>query len=97
MTSNSKWWPEALDKDWERKRARGKWRFIIGYGIFTWGAIMFLVLGVCPALFNIPFRGEMSARYLGEALVSWSTGGILLGTITWYVSEHLYRKFHVPP
>ena len=74
---------------WERTRSKGKWNFVLKYGVLFWG----LGTAVLFSLF-IPMvsRTESFLGILPFALVVFPIGGIVLGVAAWHLSEKAYHK-----
>ena len=74
---------------WERTRSKGKWNFVLKYGVLFWG----LGTAVLFSLF-IPMvsRTESFLGILPFALVAFPIGGIVLGIVSWQLSEKAYHK-----
>ena len=81
--------PQKRFEKWERTRSKGKWNFVLKYGVLFWG----LGTAVLFSLF-IPMvsRTESFLGILPFALVLFPIGGIVLGVATWYISEKAYHK-----
>jgi hypothetical protein len=78
-------------RTWEATRARGKWNFILGKGVLTWGGSMFVVMGVIlPALSHSPTAFTPRGLLINALL--WPIGGFLWGAIVWWLLERKYRK-----
>lgn len=70
--------------DWERRRAGGKWMFVLKFG-FLWGLITF---GVVTVIGDIQIRGET----LWFNLVTYLSVGLTLGLFMWWEGERKYQK-----
>jgi|SRR5437667_6428081 len=87
-TANGRKDESALQK-WEAQRAAGALRFILTRGVLTWGAPMFLVMYVVPAVSRgTAFTG---VAVLFQAIL-WAGAGAGFGGAIWLFSEWNYRK-----
>ena len=78
--------PEHVER-WRAARAKGRWRYILLYGVLAWGIPMFVVM---TFVLN-PGRAQ-NAGLLALQLVIWLVGGAMFGTTMWYVNERNFRK-----
>jgi hypothetical protein len=90
---------------WEKIQARGKWKFILWYGVGITGGVLFLVFGLITFIlwfrqFSDVYNKSASLFILfGQLLftaVVCLVAGILNGVITWLVEERQYRKYKDP-
>lgn len=76
-------------KKWEGIRAKGKWHFIIKYGVLFWGlgtAVLFSLV-MSFVLWEDPFLS-----ILKESLMLFPLGGIAWGAVMWFVNKKSYKK-----
>jgi hypothetical protein len=87
---------------WEKIQTRGKWKFILWYGVGITGGVLFLVFGLITFVqwfrqFSEAYNTSASLFILfGQLLftaVVCLVAGILNGVITWLVEERQYRKY----
>lgn len=75
--------------DWETQRQGGAWRFIALRGVLAWGAPMYLMVYLVPALLKSqPISPESLIAYAGL----WATTGAVFGAVMWWNGQSNYRK-----
>jgi hypothetical protein len=81
---------------WDKRRAMGKWPFIMIYGALIWGLSMAVFMSVLFALgdadFSIAKINWPHASFRAElATVLFPAGGVLFGVIVWHICERRFR------
>lgn len=79
----------VINKQWATVREKGKWYYILTRGVFGWGALMYFVMVIVPALRDVPNRKNDS--FLWPAFL-WGGGGAIFGFLIWYFSEKQYLQ-----
>jgi membrane protein implicated in regulation of membrane protease activity len=82
---------------WEKRRAKGKWNFILVYGVLAWG------VGT-GAAFSLIFPLAMEAvgsrppflPVFALSIVGFALGGVAWGYGMWTYLERVYRKTQGP-
>lgn len=75
--------------DWETQRQGGAWRFIALRGVLAWGAPMYLMVYMVPALLKSqPMSPESMLAHAGL----WATAGAVFGAVMWWSGQSNYRK-----
>jgi hypothetical protein len=82
---------------WEKRRAKGKWNFILVYGVLAWG-------GGTGAAFSLIFplaREAVGSRppflpVFALSIVGFALGGVAWGYGMWTYLERVYRKTQGP-
>jgi hypothetical protein len=77
-------------EEWEKIRTKGKWHYILTYGVLLWGvstAILF-------SLLTTFVMGEQASFLitLPLSIVLFPLGGIAWGYFMWIFSEKAYKK-----
>jgi uncharacterized membrane protein len=70
---------KRLLKSWPAIRARGRWRFVIWYGVVRWGAGT--AVGATAMMWL--FSRQDPLRFAAIALCIFPVGGILVGLDLW--------------
>ena len=74
---------------WERTRSKGKWNFIVKYGVLFWG----LITAVLFSLFvSLVLRDASFFVVLPISIVLFPIGGMAWGLVMWNYTEKLYNK-----
>jgi hypothetical protein len=85
---NERRWLTSGVKAWERRRAKGVWRFILLYGLL-WGAWMFVIMSLweyfCLGRFGIKLRSEV-------IFPVYLVGGWFVGFVKCIFTEDKYQK-----
>jgi hypothetical protein len=77
---------------WERLRAKGKWDFIVKYGVLGWGVTTGVLFSIIFP-WMLPFPNKPSFwLMLPLSLVLFPLGGVAWGYFMWIFSEKAYRK-----
>ena len=96
-----KWfdWTERDIAAWEKLRAGGPWRFILGYGVGLTGGGLFLLLGSVSLLLwrkNFPTEGITNGPARTYLLLQIAflaglslLGGLVNGLVTWLMEKKL--------
>jgi hypothetical protein len=75
---------------WEKLRAKGKWNFILKYGVLLWGvgtAVLFSLF------FPMVMGGKgQSSSVFALSIVLFPIGGIAWGYFMWMFSENAYMN-----
>ena len=75
---------------WEKLRAKGKWNFILKYGVLLWGvgtAVLFSLF------FPMVMGGKKpSLPVFALSIVLFPIGGIAWGYFMWIFGENAYMK-----
>jgi hypothetical protein len=79
----------AAYEKWAITRKKGMWNYIFRKGVLGWGAIMYVIMAILPALKGSSERTY--SYYLWQAML-WGAAGSLFGSILWYLSEKHYIK-----
>ncbi|MDD5327859.1 MAG: hypothetical protein PHY02_08620 [Phycisphaerae bacterium] len=69
-----------------RTLAKGKWRYVILYGVLMWGvmtAILYRVLTICWDGNKEPFLGQFLSAETALALIIFPVTGIGFGLVMW--------------
>lgn len=75
--------------DWDAQRQGGAWRFIALRGVLAWGAPMYLMVYLVPALLKSqPISPESMLANAGL----WATAGAVFGAVMWWNGQSNYRK-----
>lgn len=74
---------------WERTRSKGKWNFIIKYGVVFWGL---LTAVLCSLFISLVLRKASFFEILPLSLVLFPIGGIAWGLAMWNYTEKIYHK-----
>ena len=72
---------------WERKRAKGKIRFVM-WATFMWGGSM----TVLTSLTDYYFDGYWRPDRLPLKLIGYLVGGFLMGLFVWWSNERDYQQ-----
>ncbi len=74
---------------WATTRKQGKLSFVVKTGVCQWGGLMFLIMGLIPAL-----RSEVGVQMLPLAMdaLLWIVAGAIFGLLTWHLSERQFLK-----
>lgn len=75
--------------NWAETRKMGRTKFILIYGVLTWGLIMTV------AFFFLNLREHPSIPWYVHLLISWvifSLAGYVVGHFTWKSAEKKYHK-----
>ncbi len=76
-------------KAWEAIRAKGKWNFILKWGVLGFGGMMFLLMGLAlPYLMHWP--NSLTAKTLAIQAVISLIDGLILGYLYWFVWDKRY-------
>lgn len=75
---------------WERTRAKGKWSFVLIYGVIYWGLGTALAFSVIFPLV-VPNVSFMSV--LPWSIIMFPLGGAVWAVIMWALSERTYQKY----
>ncbi len=89
----SRMWTDKHQQRWAAIRAKGCARFVLINGVLAYGLPMFVLMTVCPALFNFPFAARPSDTYWIWQPVGWAIAGAIFGSAMWWVSERAYRQY----
>ena len=82
---------------WERTRARGRFRYVLLYGVLGFGLCMTVTSRALDVLIDQkgePFipGGSALLPFIGERILFMLANGVVWGLIMWYVSERVYNK-----
>jgi hypothetical protein len=75
---------------WEKLRAKGKWNFILIYGVLLWGVSTAVLFS-----FILPLATGDKGSFLhvfALSIVLFPVGGIAWGYFMWIFSEKAYEK-----
>ncbi len=78
---------------WEKLRAKGKWHFILIYGVLGWGvgtAALFSLIFPLVMGHKVPFLPVFAS-----SIVLFPLGGIAWGYCMWILSEKAYAKARI--
>ena len=92
MTNFSWTWSEKRHKAWASTRAKGLGRFVIVNGLIAWGAPMFLIMGVAPAVLGFPYRAHVTPHYWVWPPLLWFVASLIYAFGTWSFAERSFRK-----
>ncbi len=93
--------PKRGSSKWERIRTKGKWRFIVLYGVLGWGVTTgFLFAVVFPFALSMASSRATPAKEthvsfwgtLPLSLILFPIGGIAWGLFMWSANEKAYRN-----
>ena len=83
---------------WEQTRARGRFRYVLLYGVLGFGLCMAVFGRVFDVLFDnrngesfIP-GGDALLPFIGGRLLYMLVNGVVWGLVMWYVSDRAYTK-----
>ncbi|CAA0103357.1 Uncharacterised protein [Halioglobus japonicus] len=76
---------------WAVTRQMGKSSFILKRGVLAFGAPMYLIMAVLPAVNG---RAEATAFYFLWQACLWGAAGTLFGFMNWHFSERSFLKEH---
>jgi hypothetical protein len=77
---------------WEKQRAKGKWNFVLVYGVLGWGVTCGVLFGcVCYAKI-IPIADRQTFLPFASIVFVFSLAGLVWGAAMWTYLEMLYRK-----
>jgi hypothetical protein len=79
---------DKLEK-WKKVRAKGKWHFVLKYGIFFLGVSTAILFILILPMVN---KDVSFIMIFPVSIVLFPLGGLLWGTIMWTLSEHIYKK-----
>ena len=74
---------------WEKIREKGKWDYIIKYGVLVWGIGTAIAYSIIMHQIN---KGTSFLVTLGLSLVLFPLGGIAWGYFMWCYMEKAYQK-----
>ena len=80
--------PKNLQR-WEKVRQKGQAKFIVQYGIFVWGLLMFVLMTFLVSRRHYP----LTAVVILASACSWAVAGAIVGWFVWRISEKRYQKF----
>ena len=75
-------------KAWESTRTKGKLKFVVITGVLSWGLPMLIVM----AFMHKPFVDGFISKAAIIHYVVWPLAGVVVGLLTWYLSERQYKK-----
>lgn len=82
---------QRIRERWPVIRARGFARFVLVRGLLAYGGIMAMVVAVMVTL-TLGTQHPRLPMLLGLAIPLCAIGGLLWGTLTWWVNERLFRS-----
>lgn len=75
-------------KSWKKQRERGAVRYILLYGLFFWGGLMFALTTLANNnFFILAFINPSLTNFL-----TWVFGGALFGIIHWFIMEGVFKR-----
>lgn len=77
---------------WEKLREKGKWHYVLKYGILGWGVITAVLFST---IFSLVMGGEGKASFfsvLSLSMVLSPVGGVAWGFFMWNFNEKAYQK-----
>lgn len=91
MDSENRISKEPYQENWETYRGKGKWKFILAYGVIGWGlgvAVLMSLLEVGIGLFD----GSIDWGLIGTYFIGFPISGTVFGLWYWWFNEKKYRK-----
>jgi len=76
-------------KKWTDTRSKGKWNYIINYGILRFGISTWAIMMIYFWLFE-PMEGLLTFTFV--SLITFPLAGLIWGRWMWYYLEKLYAK-----
>lgn len=85
---------EAQALDWSRQRAKGRWKWIMLYGVLGFGVTISILITLLQTLIyqdGFHLKDEPS-KILIRSIV-WIFAGAIYGMIQWNISEKAYQRY----
>jgi uncharacterized membrane protein len=78
---------------WEKLRAKGKWNYILIYGVLLWGASTAILFSL---IFPLAMGGKVTfLPVFALSIVLFPLGGIAWGYFMWTFIEKAYEKLKI--
>jgi hypothetical protein len=74
---------------WEKIRAKGKWRFVMLYGVLCFGMLSFVLGGLFGYFF---FQSGFDLKRLLPEVMGFLVMGFFWGWMMWRINENKYRE-----
>jgi uncharacterized membrane protein YedE/YeeE len=72
---------------WERTRSKGRWHFVLLYGVLVFAGLMIITTSVYSMLI-----GTFAYNNLKLTVPAVLIGGFVFGLALWLVGEYMYRQ-----
>lgn len=89
MTADNSAATRQRNANWAATRLKGKAHFVWYRGVLGWGAPMYAIMAVVPALTH---RVAATPFYFVWQAGLWGAAGALFGVVMWNFSERQFRK-----
>ena len=77
------------ENNWEEIRSRGFWRFVLFYGVLSWGLISGFIYFLITTFLQ---PGTPLLKNLILSLAIFSVAGVFWGMTMWYIREKKFRE-----